>query len=95
MRAIVELGCIVCRLQQRGFVPAAVHHLTRGGVRIGHLDSIPLCDPGHHQGAPVGSGQISRHPDKARFEAAYGTEEALLAETRRRVYPRLGWAEAA
>ncbi|MBQ1764315.1 MAG: hypothetical protein IIZ92_15610 [Aquincola sp.] len=82
MTAITSYGCIVCRRQGRGFVPAAVHHLLRGGQRIGHLHSIPLCDPGHHQGATAGSGEVSRHPNKTRFEAAYGTEAELLAAVR-------------
>lgn len=83
MRAVQEYGCIVCRNLGFGFVPCAVHHLLRGGRRIGHLHTIGLCDPGHHQKAPWNSGQISRHPDKARFEAEYGAEEMLLAQTRR------------
>jgi len=82
MAAISDLGCIVCRNQGRGYVPAAVHHLLSGGVRIGHLHTIPLCDPGHHQNAPRASGEWSRHPDKSRFEAAYGTEEELLLQAR-------------
>lgn len=83
MATITRLGCICCRMQGRGYVPAAVHHLLSGGVRKGHLFSIPLCDPGHHQGAPKSSGEISRHPNKAAFEARYGTEEFLLELTQR------------
>jgi hypothetical protein len=30
MDSITRLGCIVCRIQGRGFVPAAVHHLLFG-----------------------------------------------------------------
>jgi hypothetical protein len=81
MDAITQLGCIVCCL--RGFrTPAVPHHLLSGGRRIGHLATIPLCDPGHHQYPQPGSGKIARHPTKARFEAAYGTEEELLERTR-------------
>ena len=83
MAAITRLGCICCRMQGRGYVPAAVHHLVSGNRRLGHLSSIPLCDPGHHQGAPRSSGEISRHPNKAAFEARYGTEEFLLELTQR------------
>lgn len=90
MAAITAHGCIVCRRQGRGFVPAAVHHLLRGGQRIGHLHSIPLCDPGHHQGAPAGSGEVSRHPNRTRFEAAYGTEAELLAAVR----AAINWTDA-
>jgi hypothetical protein len=72
-------GCIVCWLQHGERTPAAIHHILAGGRRMGHLHTIPLCDPGHHQGTPTPL-KISRHPDKARFEAAYGTELELLAQ---------------
>lgn len=89
MAAVSEIGCIVCLLQGRGYVPCAIHHLlTDGGRRIGHLSTIGLCDPGHHKGAPADSGEVSRHPNKARFEAKYGSEEYLLDETRKRVEAR-------
>lgn len=77
MDAIVAFGCIACRLDHQQPRPTAVHHVLRGGQRMGHLHTIPLCDPGHHQGGePLGL--ISRHPYKARFEDRYGTEEELL-----------------
>jgi hypothetical protein len=78
MNAIVAYGCIACRVEGFGYVRPAVHHILRGGLRIGHRFTLPLCDPGHHQnGAPLGL--ISRHPWKARFEDRYGDEWALLA----------------
>jgi hypothetical protein len=84
MDAIVEYGCVACRMD--GYpngtstawvsVRPAVHHILRGGQRIGHRFTLPLCDPGHHQGgAPH---MVSRHPWKARFEQQYGTEDFLL-----------------
>lgn len=83
MDAITAIGCICCLLFFAApGTPGAVHHLLRGGRRIGHLFSICLCDPGHHQKAPAGSGKISRHPYKARFERAYGTEASLLEKSR-------------
>lgn len=78
---ITAQGCIACRLDGLGFRPAAVHHILRGGQRIGHLDTLPLCDPGHHQQGQQ-FGMVSRHPWKARFEARYGTEQELLARLR-------------
>lgn len=82
---ITAIGCIACRVM--GFIgtPAEVHHLKSGGRRIGHQHSIPLC-PGHHRNAEAG--KVSRHPNKARFEAAYGSEEALLNKTRELVAQR-------
>lgn len=83
MDKICRLGCIVCLLSGNGCTPPVPHHmLDEGGRRIGHLSTIPLCDPGHHQNPQRGSGKVARHPSKARFEAAYGTEEYLLAKTR-------------
>ena len=81
MDAITTIGCIACLLEGRSGVPGAVHHLLRGGQRIGHLFSICLCDPGHHQNGQA-RGLISRHPWKARFEARYGSEPLLLAKSR-------------
>jgi hypothetical protein len=86
--AIVRFGCIACWLDGLGHRPPAVHHILRGGRRMGHLHSIGLCDPGHHQnGAALG--MVSRHPWKARFEAKYGTELELLARLR----AEIGWKE--
>lgn len=75
---ITARGCVACRMDGNGFRPAAVHHILRGGRRIGHLYTLPLCDPGHHQGGQT-LGMTSRHPWKAQFEAIYGTEHFLLA----------------
>lgn len=82
MDAISRFGCVACWLDGRQPRPTAVHHILRGGRRIGHLFSLPLCDPGHHQnGAALGL--VSRHPFKARFEAKYGTELELLARLKK------------
>ena len=80
MDAITAIGCIACLIDGHPGTPGAVHHLLRGGRRIGHLFSICLCDPGHHQGGQP-RGMVSRHPWKARFEARYGTEAELLARS--------------
>lgn len=77
MDAIVQHGCICCFLDGNPPRPTAVHHILRGGQRIGHMYTLPLCDPGHHQNGQQ-LGLISRHPWKARFEAKYGTELELL-----------------
>lgn len=81
MNFIVVFGCIACRMDGVAPRPTCVHHILRGGRRMGHLHTLGLCDPGHHQGGePLGL--ISRHPWRARFEAKYGTEEELLARLR-------------
>lgn len=85
MDRITQLGCIACWLDGLGVRPGAVHHLLYGGRRLGHLHTICLCDPGHHQGGQQ-FGMVSRHPWKTQFEERYGTEEVLLDLTRRRVH---------
>ena len=81
---ITRLGCCVCHRQGNAGTPAEVHHLLSGGRKIGHLSTIPLCSPGHHRNGDDDI-KISRHPNKARFEAAYGSECELLAWEREQV----------
>lgn len=81
MDDIVSYGCIACRIDGHASRPAAVHHILRGGQRIGHLFTLPLCDPGHHQGGQE-FGLVSRHPWKARFEEKYGAELEILDRLR-------------
>ncbi len=79
--AIVRLGCVVCWLQGYPNTPACVHHmLGPDHRRRGHRFTSPLCEPGHHKNGDGGS-KISRHPFKARFEKAYGSEDDLYAAT--------------
>lgn len=78
MDAMVAYGCIACRMEGRGVVPPAVHHILRNGQRAGHLFTLPLCDPGHHQNGQQ-FGMVSRHPWKTRFEQQYGSEWFLLS----------------
>lgn len=87
MRAITAIGCIACLIDGRPETPGAVHHILRGGRRMGHMHTICLCDPGHHQNGQQ-SGKVSRHPWKTRFEAQYGTEQELLELTEQLVVQR-------
>ena len=84
-RRVRELGCICCYLLGFPGTPCAIHHLLSGGRRIGEKHVIGLCDPGHHQYPPKGSGKIARHPTRVAFALEYGSEEYLLAETQRLV----------
>ena len=94
MDFIVGHGCIACRLDGMGYRAPAVHHILRGGVRMGHLYTLGLCDPGHHQGGQQ-FGMVSRHPDKARFEQRYGSEQHLLEMLQKAYLAHVGWAQAA
>lgn len=76
MDFVASFGCVVCWREHGVKTPCAVHHIIEGGRRKGHMFTIGLCDPGHHQNSPTDM-KISRHPWRARFEAAYGTEEEL------------------
>jgi hypothetical protein len=80
MAFIKEFGCIACLMDDRGYVEPAVHHIIDGQRRLGHLFTLPLCQPGHHMDG--GPKMISRHPYKARFEAEYGSEMDLLKTLR-------------
>lgn len=81
MDAICQIGCIACRVMGITGVPAEPHHLLSGGRRIGHLFTIPLCQL-HHRSHVNDGVIVSRHPWKRCFEAAYGTEQELLEQTR-------------
>ncbi|MCR4299886.1 MAG: Ref family protein [Gallionella sp.] len=78
--AMRELGCIVCRLDLGLHSPASIHHILRGGRKIGEYDVLPLCRL-HHQGGCNGHRYTSRHPWRKVFILRYGTEEYLLGET--------------
>lgn len=80
MTKVAALGCIVCR--NLGFVdtPAELHHprfLAGAGQKASNMDVIPLC-PMHHR---IGGLGVAIHAGRQSFEAAYGTEAELLAQT--------------
>jgi hypothetical protein len=79
LTAIVAHGCVACHIDGSPRTDPDVHHIVRGGQRLGHLFSLPLC-PGHHRDGTGAAGLVARHPWKARFEAKYGTEFELLAK---------------
>ena len=80
MSKVQQLGCIVCR--NLGFLgtPAEIHHVFGKTKKHTHMMVLPLC-PSHHRYGGYEE-PISRHPYKARFEAAYGTEENLLKQVK-------------
>ncbi len=71
-----DYGCVVCRRQGLHSY-ADYHHLLSGGKRIGDFIGIGLC-PSHHRGHSKRI--VSRDQSKKRFEEAYGSEQAMLAE---------------
>lgn len=83
-----ELGCIACRLNgHEGSGYVQIHHLLSGNKRRGHDATIPLC-PWCHTGMPFDSRSAgwfldnfgpSYHRHKRAFQAAYGSDDELLA----------------
>jgi len=76
MDRVSQLGCIVCYLQGFYGVPAEIHHIEGKTKTDTHFKVLPLCFEHHRMGSDMEP--ISRHPYKARFEKAYGTEYELL-----------------
>lgn len=76
MRAVAEMGCIVC--EQMGFpgTPAQIHHVRarHGWGRSSHKAIIPLCME-HHTGK-TGVHSMGRE----QFESMYGISEIGLLE---------------
>lgn len=74
---VAALGCVVCRNAGFGATPAEVHHLREGqggAQRASDYLTIPLC-PEHHRGGD------SIHGARKAFQARYGSELDLLAQT--------------
>lgn len=81
IRAVVSLGCVVCRNMGLGPTPAEAHHPRDGqgmGQRASHYDVLPLCPPHHRTG---GYG-VAIHAGQATWEARHGTERELLEQVR-------------
>ncbi len=84
MGLVADLGCIVCRNNGRGFVPAQVHHMKVNplsglhvgiGQRASHYHVLPLCPDHHLATSPVGY-----HHSTTSFVAANGTEIELYRQ---------------
>jgi len=80
MESTARLGCIACRLEGRGCVPAEIHHIKNGtmGKRSSHFSILPLC-PSHHRGTDHPN-TASIHLSPKVFVAKYGSEISLWHE---------------
>ena len=77
---VAALGCVVCRNLGFGPTPASVHHIRAGqgmSQRASDYLTIPLC-PEHHTDGGKG---VAIHAGQQAFEAIYGSELDLLAQT--------------
>lgn len=84
MGHVAALGCVVCRNLHYGPTPAELHHprfLGGAGMKASDMDVIPLCAR-HHR---LGGYGVAYHAGPEEWERRYGTEEALLEQTRREV----------
>lgn len=82
MAKVAALFCVVCRNAGLGHSSAEIHHIRTGmgkGQRAGHGDILPLC-PAHHR---TGGHGVALHAGRETWQAKYGTELELLAQTRR------------
>lgn len=80
MDSIAALGCVACCKDGWHSPDVSVHHIDGRTKPGAHLLVLPLC-AGHHQdGTGTNPTLIAVHPYKARFEARYGAQLALLAE---------------
>jgi hypothetical protein len=75
-----EIGCIACRvagLPTSDYV--SIHHID-GRTKPGcHMNVLPLCAGHHQQGTGNDKSLVAVHPNKARFEKLYGTQQELRA----------------
>ena len=80
MDRVAALGCVVCRNLGYGETPAQIHHIRHGqgmAQRSSNHLVIPLC-PQHHTDGGKG---VAIHAGQQAFEAIYGSELDLLAQT--------------
>lgn len=77
-----RIGCIACYLLGHPDTPYDVQHLLSGGVRRGHLATIPLC-PAHHRGVEFSPSlhlaSVARGPRT--FRETFGSDDFLLTLT--------------
>lgn len=74
MDRVRELGCMACAIKgDFAKKKIDVHHLKRGGKRVGHMYVIPLCNA-HHQGNR-GSTEPAVHKGMKAFRAAFGYDD--------------------
>lgn len=70
------VGCIACRIDGIVNHHVSIHHVDGRTKPGAHKRVLPLCAPHHQTG---GEAAPSIHPWKRRFEAKYGTQEALMS----------------
>ncbi len=76
---LAALGCIACMKDGRFNDHVSIHHVD-GRTKPGcHMLVLPLCAPHHQRDDTDPLHRVAVHPNKARFEKLYGTQEELMA----------------
>lgn len=83
MSDIASLGCLACAKDGNTNPWISLHHIDGRTKPGAHMKVIGLCGPHHQQDDTDPMGRIAVHPNKARFEAKYGTQYELLADAKR------------
>jgi hypothetical protein len=77
---LASLGCIACMLDGQFNPHVSIHHVDGRTKPDCHKKVLPLCAPHHQQDDTDPAGRVAVHPNKARFEKLYGTQEQLMAQ---------------
>jgi hypothetical protein len=74
------LPCVACLKDGWANHEISLHHIDGRTKPGAHFLVLSLCADHHQAGTGENKTLIAVHPDKARFEARYGTQRELLAE---------------
>lgn len=78
-RLATEIGCVACMKDGHFNGHVSIHHVD-GRTKPGcHSLVLPLCGPHHQQDDTDPAHRVAVHPNKARFEARYGSQGELVA----------------
>lgn len=72
-----EVGCIACRVDGNFNNYVSIHHIDGRTKPGANMNVIPLCSGHHQQGTGNDKTMIAVHPNKARFEERYLTQQQL------------------
>ena len=84
-RMAQEVGCIACLLDGHPNTYVSIHHIDGRTKPDCHKEVLPLCAPHHQQDDSDMMGRIAVHPNKARFEARYGSQYELLDQVKEKL----------
>jgi hypothetical protein len=84
-RMAEEVGCIACLIDGHPNTYVSIHHIDGRTKPDCHNEVLPLCAPHHQQDDSDKMCRIAVHPNKARFEARYGSQYELLAQVQEKL----------